>query len=171
LLRGDHLEPDTGAARDSPDIRSCGRQIFENDDFEFVFSAIARLDSVEVLKRPFPECLAMLPHPSGRGSMLCGMDAYQRLRDMTERALAQSVYTGKLETEAVFRELKKITVQRFVKEARELNTREADRALSAAVKAAAKDAELLSISFHVILLMQESPTHFPLGRFDFNNAV
>lgn len=134
------------------------------DDFKFVFDAINQFNRVKGVKRPFTEWLATLPHPSGKGSMLCGMDAYQRLRDMTERALAQSrIYAGKLEAGAVFSELQEITVQRFFREKRELNTKEADRAVSAAVKAAAKHRQTLTHFIPCHLVTGRNPDVFSMG--------
>jgi hypothetical protein len=49
------------------------------DDIGFVLSEVARIGQMnprEAIKLPFPGGLAMLPHPSGTGFMLCGMAAY-----------------------------------------------------------------------------------------------
>lgn len=111
------------------------------DDIEFVFlevARIARLGPKEVIKLPWPEIFATLPHPSGTGEMICGAVAYRRLQGLVERALSRSQHAGFVNSQAVLKELTSIIVQRFLRDKRELNTQQASRAVSAAIRAAAR---------------------------------
>lgn len=130
---------------------------------EFVLSAIASQDTLELLRRPFPEPLMWLPHPSGNGHLPCGREVYSCLRVMAERGLARSSYIGRVEAESVFRELKEIVVQRFLREKRELNTQEADRAVSAAVKKAATSCRTLTHFIPCHLGHAKNPESFSIG--------
>lgn len=136
------------------------------EDFTFVFSEIvriARLDIAERFNLPFPENMAMLPHPSGIGQMQCSSAALYRIRDMAARGIANSIHVGTIGTQAVSRELEEITIQRFFREKRELTPQEADRAVAAAVRAAAKAKKTLTHFIPCHLAKAKEPQEFTLG--------
>lgn len=146
------------------------------DDIEFVLLEavrIGRMDPRETLKLPFPENMATLPHPSGTGQMLCGAMAYKRLQSLVDLALSRSQHAGRIEPEAVFTKLKSVIVRRFLCEKRELNTREADRAVSAAIKAAARARTDLTHFVPCHLGHAETPESISIGpvRFQPRNVV
>jgi hypothetical protein len=138
------------------------------DDFAFVLQEIASFDPVAAIKsaataRRNSGMLASLPHPSGRGQMACSVAAYRRLRDVAETALTRSQFIGRVETEAVFKELKKITVQKFIRDGSEIDQRTTDRAVAAAVKAAGKSCVDLTHFVPCHLGHGKTPQSFSLG--------
>ena len=146
------------------------------DDIEFVLSEVARIqrmDPQEVLKLRFPENLSTLPHPSGTGIMRCGAAAHRRLQSLVDLALSRSQYAGRVEAEAVFTKLKSVIVKRFLCENRELNTKEADRAVSAAIRAAARARTDLTHFIPCHLGHAKTPESFSIGsvRFQPRNVV
>jgi hypothetical protein len=140
------------------------------DDIRFVLSEvgrIAKMDPREVLKLPFEESLAMLPHPSGRGKMVCGAAAYRRLQNLADRALARSLYAGRIEATAVFKQLSSLIVQRFVCEGRELDESQAARVVNAAIKASAAACRDLTHFLPCHLGHEKSPESFSIGPVKF----
>src|SRR5258708_4264556 len=100
------------------------------DDIAFVFSEVARLARMgkAVFKLPLQDHFATLPAPSGTvGHILCGAAAYRRLHALSELAISRSRYAGRIETQAVFEELKSIIVQRFMRDKITLDAKQADR--------------------------------------------
>lgn len=111
------------------------------DDIEFVFLEVVRfkrMDQKELSKHHFTDLIAMLPHPSGKGQMICGSAAYRRLQDLAERAVLASQHAGCIEPQTVLKELIPIIVRRFLREKRELNATQASRAVGSAIRVAAK---------------------------------
>jgi hypothetical protein len=137
-----------------------------SDDIAFILSECARhakMERHELRALPFADAFASLPHPSKRGAMICGAAAYQRLRDMAELALSRSVYAGRIDREAVVQNLKEVIVQRFLREKRELNGAQAEKAAHWAVKSAGK---AVSDSTHLLpchLGHAETPEKFSIG--------
>lgn len=142
------------------------------DDIEFIFSEItryAKIDPKELIKHESPMDLltAVLPHPSGSGKMIIGGNAAKRLRKLAELALSRSQHKGFIEASAVQEKLKVILVNRFLKEARSLNTKEASRAISAAIKQAATKRNDRTHYIPCHLSHQKSPKEFSIGPVSF----
>ena len=102
------------------------------DDINFVLSEVARfakLTILELQELSFEDAIPTLPHPSGQGSLHCGARAEQRLRDLSELAISRSRFASRIEADPVVKELKKIIIDRFIKERRQLSDREAEKPL------------------------------------------
>lgn len=136
------------------------------DSIKYILSEISRIaqmDPREAIKMPFPDNMAMFPHPSGNGSMLCGIKAYRRLQSVSELAVSRSKFSGKIDTDTVFKSLQNIIVERFIKEKRDISQKEADRAVSIAVKQASKVVVDLTHFIPCHLGNIDSPASFIIG--------
>lgn len=120
---------------------------------------------------PLEAITTMLPHPSGTGSMACHPAAHRRLFEMADGALSRSAHAGRVEVDSVFRSLKEITVTRFYKEERDPTTSEADRAVAAAVKAAAKSCRTLTHFFPCHIGDDKGEFEFSIGGVRFRRTT
>lgn len=115
-------------------------------DIEFVFAECVRIqkaisDAVENDPASLQNLLKEdmwgdLPHPDGKGPLMCGRAANQRVWRLAEQAMKYSDALGTIEIEPVHKALGKILVQRFLTERRPIHEQQAERALSSAVKEA-----------------------------------
>ncbi len=95
--------------------------------------------------------------------MICGSATYQRVRDVAELALSRSVHAGRIDREAVVRNLKEVIVQRFLQEKRDLNQAQAEKSVHWAVKPAAKAACDLTHFVPCQLGHAKTPEEFSIG--------
>jgi len=136
------------------------------NDVEFILSECVRfskMDSADLQNIPAFEALSFLPHPSGRGIMICGVSAYQRIGDIADLAISRSLYTGRIHRQSVIEKLKQVIVQRFLCELRELEAREVSKAVNWAINSAAKGT---SDTVHLIpchLGHTKNPEKFSIG--------
>ncbi|MDE1567095.1 HEPN domain-containing protein [Aquabacter sediminis] len=140
------------------------------DDIAFVFSECTRMASLsrdEISKLPTADLFSSLPHPSGNGNMMCGAEANRRLLDIANLALSRSVYAGRIASGAVVKNLKEGIVQRFFRERRRLDQKQAERVVSSAVRSAAKNIEDLTHFMPCHLGYAESPNYFSIGPVQF----
>ena len=128
------------------------------------------MDVREALKMPFPENIAMLPHPSGTGHLLCGMKAHRRLQTVAELAVSRSKYAGKINPDTVFKNLQNIFVERFLKEKRQVNQKESARAVSSAVKRSSATLKDLTHYIPCHLGHLKSPKSFCIGPVVFKQS-
>lgn len=139
-------------------------------DIEFVISECARFSKMEfseIRKLPLNDALSGMPHPSGEGSMLCGEKAELRLIDLAGTAISRSEFSGRLDLNCVTKNLKKNIVRRFLVESREINRREADRAVSAAIRLAAQSMIDLTHFIPCHLVAGDAPEAFSIGPVTF----
>jgi hypothetical protein len=130
---------------------------------------ISKLDPKELMKgKQRLEWMASLPSPSGMGEVLCGYEAYKRLRIACDVAAARNGHAGRLDSEDVFKALKPIITQRFLKEGRNPDQRECDKAFSAAVREAAKNMVQLTYYIPVHLGPVRSPEAVSIGPVKFS---
>jgi hypothetical protein len=108
-----------------------------------------------------------LPDPSGSGDMICGLEAERRVWGLAQQALEQSDAVGTLETKRVYRALSQIIVDRFVKEQMPVDTRQVDKALSAAVRAAKHDRQDIVHFIPCRLMYAGKPNSFEIGPVPF----
>jgi hypothetical protein len=116
---------------------------------------------------PKADIYGELPHPSGRGDMLCGSAAAQRVKRLAEQALQHSDAVGTLETGRVHRALRKIIVERFFKDQLPVDVPHVEKAISAAVKAAKRDRADTTHFFPCRLMYAGDPDTFVVGPVTF----
>ena len=140
-------------------------------DFNFVLAKNAGYSHEERRKLPPIRAITtMLPHPSGQGSMICHPDAYDRLYDMAEGALASSKHAGRMEVRAVFEELQRITVERFYRDRKEITQSSADKAVAASVRAASKACKTLTHYVPCHIGDDKGDFSFEIGRVRFRRS-
>jgi len=141
-------------------------------DVKFIFDECARLMSVagNGLKQiPREDSLYMLPHPSGRGSMICGRAAAEKVAGLANEAARRSGLTRRIEHSTIRRPVEYLLVNRFMKEKRLLNITEVDRVLAAAARQARSK---LSTTTHLVpchLISARDPAQIVIGPVKFHN--
>jgi hypothetical protein len=116
---------------------------------------------------PESDIYGHLPHPSGNGEMLCGSAAAQKVKRLAEQALQHSDAVGTLETSRVHGALRKIIIERFVKEKRLIDAPQVEKAMMAAVKAAKQDRADTPHFFPCRLMYAGNPDRFAIGPVTF----
>lgn len=137
-----------------------------NEDIEFVLSECVRYAAMDrSARRSLPpiDALSLLPHPSGRGFLICGSAAARRLREIAGLALSRSDYAGRLDIDEVARILGDEIVQRFLREERDLDMQQAQRAVNSAVKKVSNSAIDLTHFIPCHLGHARTPDAFSIG--------
>lgn len=113
------------------------------EDLNFVFEECTRVQKLisstppgEFKNLPRTDVAGDLPHPSGRGNMTCSMAGVRRVRHLAEQAILNSDAGGTLEPERVYRALRTIIVDRFLKDHMPIDDRNVETAMASAVKVA-----------------------------------
>jgi hypothetical protein len=143
------------------------------EDIKFVLQEAARfakLELSELENLSFEDAMSMLPHPSGQGDMICGIKAQERLYDLVEIAISRSKFVSRIKIDPLIRELKTVIIQRFVTEHRELSIREADRAVSAAIRKVAKSIADRTYLVPCHLADDTTPDSFTIGPVNFRQS-
>jgi len=111
--------------------------------------------------------MALLPHPSGKYQISCGIDAFRRLQNASDMAVAQSEFAGRMDSKLVFDAMKGIVTSRFLKEQREINQSKCDKAFSTAIKIAKKSLADTVFWIPVHLGRVQNPSMFEIGPIKF----
>lgn len=146
------------------------------EDISFVLEEIirfAKMEFEELKKLSFYDSLATLPHPSGIGELICGDKAFRRLRLIAETAISKSKYRDRLDTEAVFKPLKKIIIDNFVKLEADLNDETAEAAISEAIKIASSSIADRThiIPCHLFFSEESNVDNFEIGPITFRTKT
>lgn len=138
---------------------------------EFVISEIIRISKIDPKERlrnaSLGEAIALLPNPFGIGQISCGIEAFRRLENASTMAVAQSDFAGRMDSKLVFDAMKGIVTSRFLKEQREINQRECDKAFSTAIKIAKKSLADTVFWIPVHLGRVQNPSMFEIGPIKF----
>jgi hypothetical protein len=147
-------------------------------DIEFVFAECLRIQNAisDALKTKPPSLKDLpredmwgdLPGPGGKGPLTCGQAANQRLWRLAEQAVKYSDAVGTIEIDPVHKALGKILVQRFVTERRDIDEKQAERALSSAVKEAKRSRMDRTHYVPCRLMYSKSPSSFAIGPVTFH---
>lgn len=140
------------------------------EDCEFILSEIVRLNSME-----FKDLMAYLdehkndswfdvPHPSGSGGLVCGEAAGRRFYDLTSRHLAtQASLRNNFDPEDFTSIVRGEFSFRFLKQGTEVNQRNIDKMLSAAVKKAKANHKALTHYIPCVVVSSAEPEAFRIG--------
>ncbi|MCC8966717.1 hypothetical protein H8A95_31430 [Bradyrhizobium sp. Pear76] len=147
-------------------------------DIEFVFTECVRIqnavsaavkdDPASLQDLPKQDMWGDLPHPDGKGPLICGRAADQRVWRLAEQAVKYSDAVGTIEIAPVHKALGKILVQRFLTERRPIDEQQAERALSSAVKEAKKARMNRTHYFPCRLMHSKEPPSFAIGPVTFH---
>ncbi len=117
------------------------------------------------------DAMAHLPHPSGKGSLLCGIEAIRRLEQLSNVAIRNSDALGTLTIDRVYQALRTLIVHRFIRDQRPLNVQQVQKALAAAVREA-KRARYDATHFIPCRLASTSePDQFSIGPVVFRSRA
>lgn len=135
------------------------------EDIAFVLSEAARflrMDIADLRKLSFQDFISELPDPSGSGHIIIGVAAERRLRELADTAITRSNFSGRLNADSVLRFLKNEIVSRFSSK-EGVTTKDADRAVGAAIRHASKLIEPLTHLMPCNVTSDAQPTSFALG--------
>ncbi len=112
---------------------------------------------------PKEDALSFLPDPFGKGSMICGRAALQRLQILANIAIRNSDAAGTLSPKRVDEALRRIVVQHFFRDKYPVNAQQVQNALAAAVDAAKSDRSDETHFVPCRLASTTEPTQFNVG--------
>jgi hypothetical protein len=150
-------------------------------DIEFVFAEIVRIqkaialaiesDPVSLQDLPKEDMWGVLPSGNGKGTLTCGLAGNQRIWRLAEQAVKYSDAIGTVEVAPVHEALGKILIQRFVTERRDLDERQAERALSSAVRKAKLACKDITHYVPCRLMYNKGPSSFAIGPVSFHTRA
>ena len=148
------------------------------EDLTFVLEECARVHELisntaprKFKDLPRSDVGGSLPHPSGRGDMMCSVAAVRRVRQLAEQALLNSDAVGMLEPDRVYRAFRTIIVDRFFKEQAPIDERNVEKAMASAVKIAKRDRANTVHYFPCRLMYAAKPDSFTIGAVTFMTAA
>ena len=140
-------------------------------DIDFVLHEVLRFSKLtfdQLKQKPPDDLLAVLPHPEGRGSLICGQTAARRLFQMAEREVARSAQAGRVNPRVVFDNLRTDISRRFLKDKQPINQRQADRSASSAIRLAARRVADLTHIIPCHLVADRKPDTLRIGPVTFS---
>lgn len=144
------------------------------EDIVFIFNECKRIRDMgrDVFKElPKEDALCRLPHPSGRGMMLCGRKAYNRVGKLADEAGRRADLSRRVTHQTLRRPTENILVRRFVVEGREIDKSQVDRLFSAIAKKAIKSCEDRTYFIPCVLMTAQDPNIISVGPVVFHNRA
>jgi Apea-like HEPN len=142
------------------------------NEIKFILDECTRLSSIVAtdfkgISRD--DTLHSLPHPDGRGNLICGQAASDKLRLLAQEAARRNGLARQIEESTIRRPLENLLVGRFMKEARSVEIAQVDRLFSAAAKQARS--KLLTTTHFVPchLISASDPDCIAIGPITFHN--
>ena len=146
------------------------------EDIKFIFSECDRLrDQINkngLLSISKEDCFCDMPHPSNNSSrMICGQAATERLNALSGKIAEQLKLEKKIKPEK-FREIfSRIMVNRFLRDARPINTQEVDKIISSSVKQAKTHLKYITYFIPCHLMRTKDPEVLIIGPIKFHNRA
>lgn len=145
------------------------------NDAKFVVSECARIQILvnqgDLKSIGRLDHMASLPHPGGRGEMLCGAAAAAIITGFAKEAADRGGLSKRVSLANVRKELAYLFVIRFFKEEREIDTKQIDRLFSSTAKACQKYLEDITHFVPCHLMNAKDPCFFNMGPVKFHNRV
>lgn len=145
------------------------------DDLEFIYVEVTRFAkmSFQELKTHFErnkaDGLCTIPHPSGRGELICGLQAYDKFLQIAKRHLTGFPDLQKqIETEELKRALIRDFVNRFLKRQADINAQSVNKMLAAALKRVKQKRQDLTHYIPCIICEDRCPAEFNVGPVHFS---
>ncbi|MGO9370714.1 MAG: hypothetical protein ACLQBD_01280 [Syntrophobacteraceae bacterium] len=139
-------------------------------DLEFICAELIRFArmSFQELKAHFEsnkaDGLCTIPHPDGRGELICGCQAYDKFLQIAQRHLAGFPDLQKqIQTEELKRALIHDFVNRFLKRHAEIDSQSVNKMLAAALKHVKQKRKDLTHYIPCIICEEQSPDEFHVG--------
>jgi hypothetical protein len=143
-------------------------------DVEFIFQECVRFAAYvpERFKEiPHEDLSCTIPHPDGKGELICGREAYRRIERLAAEALRRANLASRVEFRAVLKPVAKLLGDWFLKEKRSICVQQIDRLLSAVAKVARRNC---IDTIHLIpchLMLAKDPDEIPIGPVTFLNRA
>ncbi|WP_332608570.1 hypothetical protein [Achromobacter sp. ESBL13] len=143
-------------------------------EVQFIMDECMRLgpkvsSSSNLKQIPRDDYLFTLPHPAGRGEMICGKAAAQAVGRLADEAARRSGITGQVDRDTIRKPLERLLVSRFFNENRAVDVMQVDRILASAAKQAKSN---LATIVHLIpchLMRGGEPDELVFGPVKFMN--
>jgi hypothetical protein len=144
------------------------------EDIAFVFDECKRIMEMgrDVFKLlPKDEAFFDLPHPSGRGKMLCGRAAARRIAKLADEAGRRNGLLNRVTQATLRKPTEELLIQRFVTERRELNRKQIDRFLSSVGRKAKLKCSDITHFIPCTLMTAQDPEELTIGPVVFRNRA
>jgi hypothetical protein len=118
------------------------------------------------------DALCMIPHPDGRGHLICGFEAMRRFGTLTDRVLEYEPWlAGRLGRSKMKDRVVAAFVQRVLREKREVDTGTAEQILKDVSEACR--ASLVSLEHYIpcVLFLNGGPDEFSIGPVTFSRRI
>ena len=130
-----------------------------------------RMPLSKLRERPREDLLATIPHPSGRGSLLCGRRANSKIWALARDALVESEWKDRMEAPVVQRQLREGLLRKFLKEGLPIDLKNIEALLSEALSAAAAGCKTLTHFIPCHVSSDAEPAAFAIGPVSFQPTV
>lgn len=124
------------------------------------FAKMSKVERKKIDKRDY---FCNLPHPSGRGHMLCGHLAEAKLRELSEEALGLNRLAGRVSVKTVRELIGSELVKRFLIEKRPVDVQQIDRLMSWLGRAALRRCSGQTHFIPCHLMYVEEPAELAVG--------
>lgn len=142
-------------------------------DVNFVLSECARIQGLVNLGNlkviGSADFMSSLPHPNGRGQMLCGVAAAAIITELAKLALHRSRLSRRVGLMTARKELEKLFVYRFFTEQRDVDTKQIDRMLNAVAKMSRGYCVTITHLIPCHLMHSQEPALIKVGQVTFHN--
>ena len=144
------------------------------EDITFIFEECERIRNMgrDIFKLlPKDEVFFALPHPSGRGRMLCGRPAAKRVAKLADEAGQRSGLSRRVTHQTLRKPTEELLVERFVKEGRELSRKQIDRFLASVARKARAACADITHFIPCTLMTAQDPEALTVGPVIFRNRA
>jgi hypothetical protein len=138
-----------------------------------ILSEIARyrrMTLAQMKAKPKSDMLAMIPHPSGRGSLLIGGRANKIFWLLSEMALAESDLRERLETARVVKHLQTELSNFFIRDGKPIDRTHVDQMMARAMAHAETACENITHYIPCYISADKEPSEFEIGPVSFTTA-
>lgn len=143
-------------------------------DVEFIFEECVRFAAYvpERFKEiPREDLFCMIPHPSGRGELICGREAYRRIETLADEALRRANLASRVEFGSAVKPVAKLLGDWFLKEKRDIGVQQIDRLLSAVAKIVRRNCIDIIHLVPCHLMLAKDPHEMQIGPVTFLNRA
>src|SRR5215213_629744 len=142
------------------------------EDVHFIFTECIRLAELpinEIMALPPIEHFSEIPHPSGKGKMLCGSAAHKKVYELTERAIKHAKLINRVKYQNYVDDFAKLLITKFVKEKADIDIKQIDRIFSSVGKIAKNKCQTQTHFIPCRLMAVDEPDEIKIGPVIFRN--
>ncbi|MBY2909642.1 HEPN domain-containing protein [Rhizobium leguminosarum] len=141
------------------------------NDVKFIFTEVARVNAIaktNLKSVPRDDLWFTIPHPE-KGEMLCGRAAAERIDSLAQLAGSRSKLLRRVERSVLRKNVAEVLVERFIRQLREVNIKEFDRAINDVGKRSKAKCVDLTHFVPCHLMRAKDPDEILLGPIKFRN--